>query len=30
MKVQLATQVVGTDDNGTEAIGFGFEPMEAN
>jgi uncharacterized OB-fold protein len=29
MKVRLATYVVGTDDNGTEAIGFGFEPMEA-
>jgi len=29
MKVRLATQPVGTDDNGTEAIGFGFEPMEA-
>lgn len=27
MKVQLATEVVGTDDNGTEAIGFGFEPQ---
>ena len=27
MKVQLATQVIGTDDNGTEAIGFGFEPI---
>lgn len=26
MKVKLATYVVGTDDNGTEAIGFGFEP----
>jgi uncharacterized OB-fold protein len=26
MKVRLATYVVGTDDNGTEAIGFGFEP----
>ena len=26
MKVKLATQVVGTDDDGTEAIGFGFEP----
>jgi uncharacterized OB-fold protein len=26
MKVQLATQAIGTDDNGTEAIGFGFEP----
>jgi uncharacterized OB-fold protein len=30
MKVKLATYVVGTDDNGTEAIGFGFEPLEAN
>lgn len=27
MKVKLATYVVGTDDNGTEAIGFGFEPI---
>jgi uncharacterized protein len=27
MKVQLATQVIGTDENGTEAIGFGFEPQ---
>lgn len=26
MRVRLATYVVGTDDNGTEAIGFGFEP----
>ena len=26
MKVKLATHVVGTDDEGTEAIGFGFEP----
>ncbi len=26
MKVRLTTYVVGTDDNGTEAIGFGFEP----
>jgi len=26
MKLKLATQLVGTDDNGTEAIGFGFEP----
>lgn len=26
MKVKLATYVVGTDDNGTEAVGFGFEP----
>ncbi len=28
MKVRLATFVVGTDDDGTEAIGFGFEPAE--
>lgn len=28
MKVRLATYVVGTDDDGTEAIGFGFEPSE--
>lgn len=28
MKVKLATYVVGTDDDGTEAIGFGFEPIE--
>ena len=27
MKVRLATYPVGTDDNGTEAIGFGFEPI---
>jgi uncharacterized protein len=27
MKVRLATEVIGTDDNGTEAVGFGFEPM---
>jgi uncharacterized protein len=26
MKVRLATYVLGTDDNGVEAIGFGFEP----
>ena len=30
MKVKLATHVVGTDDDGTEAIGFGFEPLEKN
>jgi uncharacterized OB-fold protein len=29
MKLKLATYVVGTDDDGTEAVGFGFEPMEA-
>jgi uncharacterized OB-fold protein len=28
MKVKLATYVAGTDDDGTEAIGFGFEPIE--
>jgi uncharacterized OB-fold protein len=27
MPVRLATYVVGTDDSGTEAIGFGFEPV---
>ncbi|MFM8381159.1 MAG: OB-fold domain-containing protein, partial [Actinomycetota bacterium] len=26
MKVQLATYSLGVDDEGTEAIGFGFEP----
>lgn len=26
MSVRLATYSVGTDDNGTEAIGFGYEP----
>lgn len=30
MKVRLATYVVGTDDDGTEAVGFGFEPLEGN
>jgi uncharacterized OB-fold protein len=30
MKLRLATYLVGTDDDGTEAIGFGFEPLEAN
>jgi uncharacterized OB-fold protein len=29
MKVQLATQPIGTDSAGTEAISFGFEPVEA-
>jgi hypothetical protein len=23
----LATEVIGTDDEGTEAVGFGFEPL---
>jgi uncharacterized OB-fold protein len=27
MKVRLATEVIGTDDSGTEAVGFGFEPL---
>jgi uncharacterized OB-fold protein len=27
MKVRLATYSVGTDANGTQAIGFGFEPI---
>ena len=27
MKVKLATYLIGTDDEGTEAIGFGFEPV---
>ena len=26
MKVRLATYSLGADDDGTEAIGFGFEP----
>ncbi|CAJ1586854.1 Zn-ribbon domain-containing OB-fold protein [[Mycobacterium] wendilense] len=28
MKLRLATSVVGVDDEGTEAMGFGFEPVE--
>jgi uncharacterized OB-fold protein len=28
MKVRLATYVVGTDDEGTEAVGFGFDPVD--
>ncbi|HEX5095038.1 MAG TPA: OB-fold domain-containing protein [Acidimicrobiia bacterium] len=28
MKVRLTTQLVGVDAAGTEAIGFGFEPLE--
>jgi len=27
MKVRLTRQSIGVDDNGTEAIGFGFEPL---
>lgn len=30
MKLRLATYTVGTDDEGTEAIGFGFEPVEGD
>jgi uncharacterized protein len=30
MKVRLTTVPVGTDSAGTEAIGFGFEPLEGN
>jgi uncharacterized protein len=30
MKVKLTTVPLGTDSAGTEAIGFGFEPQEAN
>jgi uncharacterized OB-fold protein len=28
MKVRMTTQTVGADAAGTEAIGFGFEPLE--
>ena len=28
MKVRLTTTSVGMDDNGTEAVGFGFEPLQ--
>ncbi len=27
MKVRLTTYPIGTDEAGTEAIGFGFEPV---
>ncbi|MFV2176754.1 Zn-ribbon domain-containing OB-fold protein [Actinomadura sp. LOL_016] len=30
MKVRLTTRLVGTDGAGTEAVGFGFEPLEAS
>ena len=30
MKVRLTTFPIGTDSAGTEAVGFGFEPLEAN
>ena len=29
MKVRLATTSLGTDDDGVEAVGFGFEPAAA-
>jgi len=30
MKVRLTTTTVGTDGKGTEAVGFGFEPLEGS
>ena len=30
MKVELTTFPIGTDSEGTEAVGFGFRPVEAN
>ena len=30
MKVRLTTFPIGDDSAGTEAIGFGFEPIEGN
>jgi hypothetical protein len=27
MKVRLTTYPIGTDDEGTEAVAFGFEPI---
>ena len=27
MKVRLATYAMGTDSEGTEAVGFGYEPL---
>jgi uncharacterized protein len=30
MKVRLATFPIGTDSNGVEAVGFGFEPQEGH
>ncbi len=29
MPVRLATEIIGTDEAGTEAVGFGFEPVPA-
>jgi uncharacterized OB-fold protein len=30
MKVRLTTHSLGTDNAGTEAVGFGFEPLETS
>jgi len=30
LKVRLATYIAGTDEDGTEAVGFGFEPVEGD
>jgi uncharacterized OB-fold protein len=30
MKVELTTYAIGADSAGTEAVGFGFTPLEAN
>jgi uncharacterized OB-fold protein len=30
MNLRLATFVLGTDEEGTEAVGFGFEPVEGD
>jgi uncharacterized OB-fold protein len=30
MKVRLATYVLGADSQGTEAVGFGFEPISSS
>ena len=30
MKVELTTFPIGADSAGTEAVGFGYEPLEAN
>ena len=30
MKVRLTTVPIGSDSAGTEAVGFGFQPVEAN
>jgi hypothetical protein len=27
MKVRLTTVPIGTDETGTEAVGYGFEPL---